>query len=100
MYVYIYIYHWTVYTSNSVGFDNREETFILYNNKNKIVLAEVSTDNPTYKDGINPKEILLNCLDYALIYDGEFIEEWKQAILHAMSIHRKATPRILDKEHK
>ena len=63
-----------------------------------LILPEVSINDPAYEDDINPKATLLNCLDYALICDDNFIEECEQATLHAISIHRKAVLKALEEE--
>ena len=41
---------------------------------------------------------LLNCLDYALIYDDAFIEKCNKATVHAISAHRKAALQALEDE--
>ena len=44
------------------------------------------------------KSILLNCLDFALIYDYDFVAECKQATIHAISVHRKAALEAVEEE--
>ena len=39
-------------------------------------LTEVSIKDPAYEDQINPKANSLNCLDYALIYDDDFTQDY------------------------
>ena len=55
-----------------------------------LILPEVSIDDPENEGQVNPKATLLNCLDYALIYDNKFVQDCEQAILHAVAEHRKA----------
>ena len=55
-----------------------------------LILPEVSIESP--------QATSLHCLDYALIYDDNFVEECEQATVHAISVHRKAAFEALDKE--
>ena len=41
---------------------------------------------------------MLNCLDYALIYDDDFIEKCEQATVHAIYVHQKAALKALEEE--
>ena len=41
---------------------------------------------------------LLNCLDYALIFDDAFIEKYDKATVHNISVHREAALQALDNE--
>ena len=63
-----------------------------------LILLEVSIKDPAYEDHINPKAISLNCLDYALIYDEDFIEDCKQATLHDISKHQKVVLKAFEEE--
>ena len=63
-----------------------------------LILPEVSIDDPAYKDNINPKATLLNCLDYALIYDDDFIQDCEIKASHVVSEHLKAALAALDVE--
>ena len=62
-----------------------------------LILPIVSINDPAYEDDINPKATLLNCLDYAFIYNDDFIEDCTQAALHAISVHQKAAWKLLKK---
>ena len=55
-----------------------------------LILPEVSIESKL--------ATLLNCLDYALIYDDAFIEKCDKATVHAISAHRKATLQALEDE--
>ena len=55
-----------------------------------LILPEVTIEDPAANS--------LNCLDYALIYNADFIEDYKQATLHAISEHRKTALKALEKE--
>ena len=59
---------------------------------------EVIIKDPAYEDQINPKENSLICLDYAVIYDDNFIQNYKQATLHADSKHRTVALKALKDE--
>ena len=63
-----------------------------------LIFPEVTIKDPAYEDHINPKATYLNCLDYALIYDEDFIEDYEQATLHVISEHRKAALKVLKEE--
>ena len=41
---------------------------------------------------------MLNCLDYVLTYDDNFIEEWKQATVHNISVHQNVALEALEVE--
>ena len=43
----------------------------------------------------SPHAILLNCLEYALIYDNGFVAECKQATVYAVYVHRNAFYKLL-----
>ena len=47
-----------------------------------LILTEVSIKSPLAS--------LLNCLDHALIYDDDFIENCDKATVHAVLVHQKA----------
>ena len=46
----------------------------------------------------SPLATLLNCLDYALIFDDVFIEKYDKATVHAISAHRQPTLQALEDE--
>ena len=60
-----------------------------------LILSEVSINDPAFEDDTNQKEILLHLLDYALINDDDFIEEYKQTTLFAIYVHQKAALKAL-----
>ena len=63
-----------------------------------LILPKVSTKDPENEGEFNPKATSTNCLDYALIYNDDFIEDCKQATLHAISEHRKTALKTLEEE--
>ena len=60
----------------------------------------MSIRDPENKGQFNSKAISLNCLDYALIYEEEFVQDYEQATLHAVTEHRRATLASLELELK
>jgi len=58
----------------------------------------VSIEDPENEGEFNPKATSLNCLDYALVYDDDFIKDCKPATAHAVFEHQKATLKALAEE--
>ena len=65
------------------------QRFSLVDQGNSGLKVFLAINNPAYEDDNNPKATLLNCYYYALTYDDDFIENCKQATLHAISVHQK-----------
>ena len=63
-----------------------------------LIIPEVSIVDPVYEDHMNPKANSLNCLNYALIYDNDFIEDCEQATLYAISEYQKEALKALKEE--
>ena len=54
-----------------------------------LILPEVDFVDPANDNEVNPKATYLNCLDYALIYDDDFVKKCDDAVTDAISKHRK-----------
>ena len=55
-----------------------------------LILPEVFIESPLVT--------LLNCLDYALIFDDAFVEKCDKAMVHAIAVHQKVALQALEDE--
>ena len=61
-----------------------------------LILPEVSIKDPDIENAVHSKATLLNCLDYALIYDDESAKDFEIATLRAIDEHPKAALEALE----
>ena len=60
-----------------------------------LILPDVDLVDPDNCNRINPKATSMNCLDYALLYDDDFVKQCDGAVTNALSVQHKESLQAL-----
>ena len=60
-----------------------------------LILPEVDFLDPVDDNQINPKATSMNCIDYALVYDHDFVKQCDDAVTDAVAVYKKETLQAL-----